>query len=121
MTTPDTASVRPITGKLIPDNGNEVSFGMFVPESALAAERAAHEATRRELARITADRGAKTKRMWELGAAAEQAERQCEQLRERQNMVAKLLVDLRVNSTHPRHLQWRQECDDWLAGGNNGS
>lgn len=27
---------------------------------------------------------------------------------------AKLLQDLRVNSTHPRHLEWRAECDKWL-------
>lgn len=25
------------------------------------------------------------------------------------------LQDLRVNSTHPRHLQWRAECDQLIA------
>ena len=27
----------------------------------------------------------------------------------------RLLLDLRENNSHPRHEQWRQECDEWLA------
>ena len=27
----------------------------------------------------------------------------------------RLLLDLRENNFHPRHEQWRQECDEWLA------
>ena len=26
----------------------------------------------------------------------------------------RLLLDLRENNSHPRHEQWRQECDEWL-------
>ena len=27
----------------------------------------------------------------------------------------RLMTDLRENNSHPRHEQWRQECDEWLA------
>lgn len=30
-----------------------------------------------------------------------------------------LLADVRVNSKHPRHEQWRQECDEALAQAEN--
>jgi len=36
-------------------------------------------------------------------------------LQDRLEQARKLLTDLRVNSKHPLHEQWRQECDAWLT------